>query len=464
MEEELDLRELIQVLRVRWKIIAVAVLVGLAGAGIFTFVTYEPEYETSATLIAMIREGRIDELREEIVYDVGLSRQMVETFEELARSRMILEVVLGNLNLSGGSGGMSYESLKDKIEVSQVRETEILEIIVTDTVPTRAYMVANEVADVFIDKAMEIMDVNNIYLVDAAERPASPVGPNYPLNMGIGLVLGLMAGVGIAFLRESLDDTLKDPDKVQGALNTTALGMVPTFEVDKTAETNYGILVTFEEPNSTVSETYRSIRNNIKFATLDNPAQNFVVTSPTPAGGKTVTLANLGVMFAQAGYSVLLVDADMRRPSLHKEFNFLNSRGLTSLLSDENLTLDDVVKRTLVNNLYVLPSGPLPPNPAELLGSEKMERLAGVLAQRFDFIFYDTPPLAAVIDATALSAYVDGGVLIFKYGVSTYKEAQFAVEQLRLSKINLIGFVLNEVPQKSQGYYYYYKYGYSARY
>jgi len=428
-------------------------------------VTYVPEYKTSATLIAMIREGRIDELREEIVYDVGLSRQMVETFEELARSRMILEVVLGNLNLTGGSGGgMSYEGLKDKIEVNQVRETEILEIIVTDTVPTRAYMVANEVADVFIDKAMEIMDVNNIYLVDAAEKPGAPVGANYPLNMGIGLVLGLMAGVGIAFLRESLDDTLKDPDKAQGELDVTALGMVPTFEVDKKAETNYGILVTFEEPHSTVSETYRSIRNNIKFATLDHPAQSILVTSPTPAGGKTVTLANLGVMFAQTGHSVLLVDADMRRPNLHKEFNFLNSRGLTSLLSDDDMTLEDVVKKTLVNNLYVLPSGPLPPNPAELLASEKMEKMAGTLSQRFDFIFYDTPPLAAVIDATALSPLVDGGVLIFKYGVSSYKEARFAVEQLRMSKVNLIGFVLNEVPHKSQGYYYYYKYGYSSRY
>ena len=449
---------MIQVLAGRWKLIAAIVLLAVLASAAYTYYTYVPRYRTTASLIVMIGGT----LRDDQIHDVRLSRDFVKTIERFAQSRLVLDAVTERLG-----SGQAYEYLKENVEIEQYEETEIVEVSVTDTDPARARDTANTLADVLVEMLVSYLDVNNVRLVDAAENPVAPIPPRTRQNVVAAFGLSLMLGVGLVFMLDKLDNTMKTPEKVQELLEIPVLGAVPTFgnggiKGKGGAGTNgNGMLITFDAPRSPVSEMYRAIRNNIEFTSLDSPARNLMVVSPAPDSGKSVTVANLGVMLAQAGHSVLLVDADLRRPNLHRQLHVLNDTGLTNLLVDQDMELLQVVKRTRVENLFVLPSGGLPPNPAELLKSQKMKNVAELLAETFDYVLYDTPPLGMVIDATSLAGVVDGAVVMLKYGKTTEKEALLAVEQLRMSKIPILGAVLNQVPASSQSYYYYYGgYGY----
>lgn len=458
---------MIQVLAGRWKLIAAIVLLAVLASAAYTYYTYVPRYRTTASLIVMIGGT----LRDDQIHDVRLSRDFVKTIERFAQSRLVLDAVTERLGHS-----RTYESLKGSVEIEQYGGTEIVEVSVTDVDPARARDTANTLADVLVEMLVSYLDVNNVRLVDAAENPVAPIPPRTRQNVVAAFGLSLMLGVGLVFLLDKLDNTMKTPEKVQELLEIPVLGTVPTFGNGgkkgrgEAGDADNGMLITFDAPRSPVSEMYRAIRNNIEFTSLDKPARNLMVVSPTPGSGKSVTIANLGVMLAQAGHSVLLVDADLRRPNLHRQLHVLNDTGLTNLLVDQDMELLHVVKRTRVENLFVLPSGGLPPNPAELLKSQKMQNVAELLAEKFNYLLYDTPPLGMVIDATSLAGIVDGAVLLLQYGKTSEKEAHFTVEQLRMSKIPILGAVINQVPAKSQAYYYYYGgygygqgYGYGAR-
>ena len=222
-------------------------------------------------------------------------------------------------------------------------------------------------------------------------------------------------------------------------------------------------LVTFTDPRSPVAEAYRSLRTNIQFSGLEKPIRSILVTGATPYIGKSTVSANLAVILAQSGASVLVVDADLRRPTLHKMFEVDNQRGLTNLLLDSALSPQSVIQKTMIEGLQVMASGPLPPNPAELLAMEKMKRLMDTLLQLYDYVIYDSPPVMAVTDATVLSRQVDGTILTLGYGKVTREEAVYAKEQLEKVQANIIGVVINGMPNGRKGYQYYYYYYASER-
>ena len=217
-------------------------------------------------------------------------------------------------------------------------------------------------------------------------------------------------------------------------------------------------LVTFTDPRSPVAEAYRSLRTNIQFSGLEKPIRSILVTGATPYIGKSTVSANLAVILAQSGASVLVVDADLRRPTLHKMFEVDNQRGLTNLLLDSALSPQSVIQKTMIEGLQVMASGPLPPNPAELLAMEKMKRLMDTLLQLYDYVIYDSPPVMAVTDATVLSRQVDGTILTLGYGKVTREEAVYAKEQLEKARANIIGVIINGVPTSRKRYQYYYYY------
>jgi len=220
-----------------------------------------------------------------------------------------------------------------------------------------------------------------------------------------------------------------------------------------------GRLAAYTDPRSPVAEAYRTLRTNIQFAALDKPITTLLVTGSNPSCGKTTTAANLSVVLAQADSAVLLVDTDLRRPTQHKIMDVHNYRGLTNLLVDLKLDLDKVVNRTGVDNLHLLTSGPIPPNPAELLATNKMKHVVTLLKERYDYVVFDSPPVAAVTDAAILSRLVDATVMVVDYGVVTCQEAAFALGQLNKVQANVIGVVINNVPNHKGGHYYYYYYG-----
>lgn len=214
-------------------------------------------------------------------------------------------------------------------------------------------------------------------------------------------------------------------------------------------------LITQLNPKSPISEQFRTIRTNIQFSAIDESIQSIIVTSAGPGAGKSITAANLAVVYAQQGMKTLLIDADLRKPTVHYTFRLGNLRGLSSVLIGE-ATFEEAVENGMVDELYILPCGPIPPNPAELLASNKMKQLLEFAEENYDFVIIDTPPVLAVTDAKILSQMVDGTIFVVRSGTTEKEDAKKAYELLNDGNAKIIGAVLNDVPKKEGAYYYYY--------
>ena len=214
-------------------------------------------------------------------------------------------------------------------------------------------------------------------------------------------------------------------------------------------------LITNQNPKSPISEQYRTIRTNIQFSSVDEEIRTIVVTSSGPGEGKSTTAANLAVVFAQQGKRVLLIDSDLRKPTVHYTFNFTNTFGLTNVLTRQS-QLHDVVKETMEKNLYILTSGPIPPNPAELLSSRAMEQLMKDVEEEFDVVLFDSPPLLAVTDGQILASKCDGTILVVSSGKTETDQAVKAKELLNAANSHILGVVLNSKKMENSNYYYYY--------
>ncbi|UNC93975.1 CpsD/CapB family tyrosine-protein kinase [Candidatus Contubernalis alkalaceticus] len=227
--------------------------------------------------------------------------------------------------------------------------------------------------------------------------------------------------------------------------------------MEPTRENRSKMLVS-HNATSPVAEAFRTLKTNIQFSSIDKDIQTLLITSAQPSEGKSLTTCNLGLTLARSGVSVLLVDGDLRKPTMHKYFNLSNLMGLTNLLIDDELDLGHVANN-IMDNLTVMTSGPIPPNPTELLQTKKMRHLLRQLKEQFDMIIIDSPPVMAVADASVLSILVDGTIMVVGHGVSSKASVLKAKEQLQMVKANILGVVMNKVPLNGQGYYYYYYYG-----
>ncbi|MGX7030439.1 CpsD/CapB family tyrosine-protein kinase [Vagococcus zengguangii] len=216
-------------------------------------------------------------------------------------------------------------------------------------------------------------------------------------------------------------------------------------------------LITLSDSSSPVSEQYRTIRTNIQFSITDRNLKTLVVTSSGPGEGKSTTSANLAVVFAKSGMKVLLVDADMRKPTVAKTFNLMNHTGLSTLLAEGGTVLSNYTQSTLMDNLDVMTSGTKPPNPSEMLGSRRMQEAMELMKQHYDLVIFDMPPIVAVTDAQIMSSVVDGTILVVREGVSNKKAVQKAAQLLDMANANVLGAIYNGAERSSdQGYYYYY--------
>lgn len=290
-------------------------------------------------------------------------------------------------------------------------------------------------------------------VIQEATVPGAPTSPNHKKNGALGLVLGLMLGVGAAVLRERLDDRFKGRADVEEALNAAVIGMIPRYDVPKGAVD----VVSLTAPQGVAAEAYRTLRTNVQFVASQREMRSLVITSPSAGEGKSSTSANLGVVMAQAGRRVILVSGDLRRPTLARYFGLEDQEaggGLTAFLSGEKVNPVEIVRDPGIPNLRVIPSGVIPPNPAELLSSPRLRSLVAALESAADFVIIDSPPVLAVSDASVIAGQVGAALLVIDASKTHRSATVHSKEDLERTGGIVIGCVLNAFDASSQPYSY----------
>ena len=310
---------------------------------------------------------------------------------------------------------------------------------------------------------------NNFRIIDAARVPTSPSEPNIPRNLLFALVLGVISGVGLAFLLENMDNTVRTPEQATALSLLPALGMIPLGSksgnhgpagkrLALTTSKEVVELVTQVRPQSQMAESYRALRTSLLLSNLGAPPKVIMVTSARPQEGKTTTSINTAIVLAQKGVRVLLMDADLRRPSVHKTMGMGPRSGLSNVLTGSATLQQTITTSTILPNLFIMPAGTPPPNPAELLASSNMRDLIAELRQQFDHIVIDTPPTLSVTDAVVLSPRADASILVIRSGQTTKQALRRARDILMQVNAHVAGVLLNAVDLTSPDYYYYYEY------
>ena len=312
-----------------------------------------------------------------------------------------------------------------------------------------------------------------VQIIDVAKKPDSPISPNNFNDIFTGFIFSVFLSVIVVYLKEFLDNSIRNLLDIEKH-NLSILGIIPSIggkvSVDKKSyffkngrKTNRSIkrsLITREDPRSPISEAYRSLRTSLLYTDIDVDTKSILVSSAGPGEGKTTTVANMAITYANLGKKTLLIDTDLRRPVVHKVLELKKEPGITNYLAGATKNFSDLIQKTDIQNLFVVTSGIIPPNPSELLGSDKMALLIKKLEKEWDIVLFDSPPLVAVTDATMISKEIDKIVIVVKVGQTDKGAFSRTVELLNNVKAPIGGVVLNAVTQNSSygSYYYYYQY------
>lgn len=455
----MTLSDYLHVIRRRLVSIIVITALGVIVAAAFTF-TATKQYTATAQSFVALSSSSADESNP--LSGAQFAQQRVKSYTEIVTSPDVLEPVIQELGLD-----YTTAQLASKVTATNPPQTVLLDVSATDPSPQLASQIANATAEQ-LGSAIEKLETPKrratppvkVTLTQPALPPTSPSSPRTTVNLALGFLLGLGLGIAWAFLRHSLDRTVKLPRELEELTGAPTLGVVL---FDSSAKKRP---LSALDTTSVLSEGYRMIRTNMKFVDVDNPPKVITITSTSPGEGKTTTACNLAITYAQAGYKVCLVEADLRRPRVVQTLEIDGTVGLTNVLSGET-SLDDATQEWNRGLLQVLPPGPLPPNPSEILGSKNMIDVLAALKSKFDMVIIDTSPLLAVTDAAVLTGYADGAILVARHGEATRDHVEAGANALHSVKGNLLGTVLNAVPVKKRGGYGYdygYGYGYSQEY
>jgi polysaccharide biosynthesis transport protein len=385
--------------------------------------------------------------------------------------------------------------IRTKMEEQRTTTLSLKDASVTYAVLSREVDTNRQLYDSVLQRIKEMgvateMRTSNVSIIDQASLPRLPISPNKRSNLLFGALLGLLSGVGLAFFFEYLDNTIKTPDQAERELGLPSLSVVPHFLSmrggDRTEEsgmvqharqqllawTRWGKqqligedvpeppgrqIIVSHHPLSVVSEAYRTLRAGILLSRAEEPPRTLLFTSGVHAE------LNTAITFAQMGVRVLVIDADLRRPSCHKALGMKGGPGLSEVLTGQR-KVEKVIKRTTVDNLHLLSSGAIPPNPAELIGSVKMYEVLTALRTQFDYVFIDSPPVMPVSDALLMAKMVDGVVMVIGGQETPKKVVKEARARLTYARAKILGTVLNKVDLQRSGYYYHNYYYYSSHY
>lgn len=423
-------------------------LVGLLSGGALSILT-KPTYVSETQLFVSIQNsGSAQELQQ----GNNFSQARVQSYVEIVGSPAVLQPAIDSLGLS-----LASEDLSGKVTATTQLNTVLINISVADQSPVQAAAIAQAVAGSLIATvdSLEKPKVGSgtspvsLSIIKPAKAPSAPSAPNTKLNLLLGLLAGLAAGLGIAILKSILDSRIRGEADLRVITDAPLLGGI-SFDQEAARKP----LLTQTAPQSPRAESFRTLRTNLQFANVSGRAKSVLLTSSLPGEGKSTTATNLAIALAQAGQSVCLIDADLRRPMVHEYLGLDRNAGLTTALVGA-ADINELLQPWGEDNLFVLTSGMIPPNPSELLGSSEMKDLLDGLEEAFDAVIIDAPPLLPVTDAAVLSQHVGGVVIVVGSHKLKQQDLEKSLSALELVGSTVLGVVLNQLPVKGPDAYSY---------
>ncbi|MEX0426792.1 polysaccharide biosynthesis tyrosine autokinase [Nocardioides sp. DS6] len=449
----MEITDYLKIVRRRWAWIVVTTLVCAAAAVALTLVQTK-EYASSARLF--VSTSNLDDAS--ALNQAGqFSQARVQSYADLVSSRELAQQVISDLHLS-----TTPADLSGQVKATVATNTVNLTLTATDPDPHQAQSIAQSYAEHLTDMVRQLETPPGkkqapikATIVDNASYSDAAVSPKPVRNIGLGVVLGLLIGFGLAVLRQTLDTRINSTDDLAEVTEAPVLGAI-TFDSDATKTP----LVSDIESHSPRAEAFRVLRTNLQFIDVDSAQKIFVVTSAVPNEGKTSTATNLAISLAQAGVRTLLLESDLRRPKAHAQLQLDGAVGLTNLLVGK-VSFPDAVQKHDASGLEFIAAGPVPPNPAELLQSHAMQDILDQLRKEYDVVIIDAPPLLPVTDAALLASRADGALLLVRHGNVTRDQVRHSLDRLAQVDAALVGVVINGVPGRNRKYGYGYGYGYA---
>lgn len=438
-------------LRSRWVTISVTMAITVVGAVAVTLLT-TPLYQAATRLFVSTSTGSSVS---DAYQGNRFSQERVISYAELLRGETLAQRTVDKLGLN-----LTAAQLQANVQASAKEDTVLIDVTVLDESPVRARDIANTLSDEFVVMVRELETPetglapdSRVVVEQRASIPENPVIPKTARNISVGVALGLLLGIGFAVGRDLLDNTVKDRETLESIAGAGMVGIIP---LDKDRRKQAAI--SYETDNSPIAEAFRKLRTNLQFLAVDNPPRVIVVTSSTPSEGKSTTAINIALALAEAEHNVLLVDGDMRRPTLHKYLELVQPVGFSTVLSGA-ASLDEALQKTRFPGLVVLTSGEIPPNPSELLGSQAAKKLLSEMRAQFDYVIVDSTPLLAVTDAAILAAGADGVLVMARFGQTRREQLTHAVGSLEDVGASVLGAVFTMAPTRG-GASYSYSYSY----
>ena len=449
----MELMDYLRIARKHWRSIVAVTLLATLAAGLFTLWS-KPTYTATTSIFLSVKSvASAGELNSGSTY----AENQVQSFARVARTPIVLQPVIDELGL-----GVTPERLAGQVTATVPANTATVDIAVVNGDPTQASRVADAIGSQLVDTVRELSppspnggETVTATIIRPAATPSSPTTPKAAQNLALGLLLGLMLGVGQALLRDTLNTVVRSEHDIARVTERPVIGsiMLDQSLVD-------GPRTVIASPRSLRAESYRRLRTNLQFLGLEDGRRAIVVTSTVSGEGKTTTAINVATTMAAAGERVLLIDADLRRPRIADQLGLEGAAGLTTVLIGQ-AALDDVVQPQGDSGLDVLASGPIPPNPSELLGFPEMKALLDEATHRYDIVILDTPPLLPVTDAAILSHVTSGALIVVGSRVVRRPELASALESLDHVDTRVLGLVLNKVQKQDEDHY---GYGYQHSY
>lgn len=432
--------QLLDVLRLvrRHAFLIVAVTVIGVSIGGFVGLFTPPRYQATTDVMLTV-QARSDSSAWEKTQANSYAQQVIASYTEVITSALVLQPVIDSLGLD-----TTPQELAPSVNTSTGLKSLVIAISVDQPRPVRAARIANAIGAQFATTVAEDLEkrpADAAYMVrvvtlQSAAVPTEPSAPNLALDLGVGAVLGLAAGVGLALLRGVLDTSIHSRDELENAADVPVIGSI----ADDPSAADHPLIVA-TDPHNPRSESFRSLRTNVGFFLTGGKRGVFVVTSASPAEGKSTVSSNLALSYAETGRRVALIDADLRRPQLAQRFGIVGEAGLSDVLA-HRMSANDALQRVQRSTLFLLPSGTVPPNPAELLGSQTMTQLIDDLSKAFDIVIVDTPPVLPVTDATIAARHATGVIVVAGAGKTTTGRLADAMGRLRIGGARVIGTVL----------------------